>query len=157
MDEPKPKRTYKDSLFCSKFSNPEDLAALHELISGLPTSPDEVSINTLRHALFSLSRNDISFLVGQKFMVLTEEQSSLNQNMPLRMLIYVTLLYRKMLKRKDFFKENCVPLPFPEFYELYCGTKAQPLESKLSLSDAFPKDVPYEPPLELIVTRFNIG
>lgn len=157
MDAPKAKRTYKDSLFCSKFSNPEDLAALHELISGLPTSPDEVTINTLKHALFSQVRNDISFLVGRKFMVLTEEQSTLNQNMPLRMLIYVTLLYRRMLKRTDFFKENCVPLPFPEFYELYCGTKDQPLESKIRLSDAFPNEIPTEPPLELVVTRFNIS
>ena len=157
MDEPKPKRAYKDSLFCSMFSNPKDLAALRELISGLPTSPNDITINTLKHALFSQVRNDISFLVGQKFMVLTEEQSSLNQNIPLRMLMYVTLLYRTMLKRRDFFKEQCVPLPMPEFYELYCGTKAQPLESKVRLSNAFPKDIPLEPSLELVVTRFNIG
>ena len=157
MDEPTPKRNYKDSLFCSKFSNPEDLAALHEHINGLPTSPDQITINTLRHALFSQVRNDISFLVGQKFMVLTEEQSSLNQNIPLRMLLYVSLLYRTMLKRRDFFKEQCVPLPMPEFYELYCGNKEQPLESKVRLSDAFPGGVPFEPTLELVVTRFNIG
>ena len=92
-----------------------------------------------------------------KFMVLTEEQSSLNQNIPLRMLLYVSLLYRTMLKRRDFFKEQCVPLPMPEFYELYCGTKEQPLESKVRLSDAFPDDIPFEPTLELVVTRFNIG
>lgn len=157
MDAPKPKRTYKDSLFCSRFSNPEDLAALQELISGIPTSPEEITINTLKHALFSQVRNDISFLVGKKFMVLTEEQSSLNQNMPLRMLIYVTLLYRTMLKKRDFFKEKIVLLPIPEFIELYCGTKEHPPEAKVRLSEAFPKDVPCEPSLELVVTRFNIG
>ena len=157
MDEPKPKRTYKDSLFCSRFSNPEDLAALHELISGRPTAPSDITINTLKDALFSNMRNDISYLVGQKFMVLTEEQSSLNQNMPLRMLMYVAMLYRRMLKDTDFFKESYVPLPAPEFYELYCGTKEQPLISKLRLSNSFPSDIPYEPPLELVVTRFNIG
>lgn len=156
MDESKPKRTFKDSLFCNMFSNQEDLAALRELISGLPTSPGEITINTLKHSLFSQVRNDISFLVGQKFMVLTEEQSSLNQNMPLRMLMYITLLYRKMLKRRDFFKEQCVPLPMPEFYELYCGIKEQPLESEVRLSNAYPKDNPFEPTLELVVTRFNI-
>ncbi len=139
MEEPTPKRTYKDSLFCSRFSNPEDLAALHELISGLPTTPGDITINTLKDALFSNMRNDISYLVGQKFMVLTEEQSSLNQNMPLRMLMYVAMLYRRMLKTTDFFKENCVSLPAPEFYEFYCGTKEQPLISKLRLSDSFQK------------------
>ena len=158
MDMPKPKLTYKDSLFCRRFSNPEDLAALQELISGIPTSPEEITINTLKHSLFSQVRNDISFLSGKKFMVLTEEQSSLNQNMPLRMLIYVTLLYRKMLKKRDFFKEKNVPLPMPEFIELYCGTKEQPPEAKIRLSEAFPMDVPFdEPSLELVVTRFNIG
>ena len=157
MDDPKPKRNFKDSLFCSRFSNAEDLAALREHISGIPTSPGEITINTLRHALFSQVRNDISFLVGQKFMALTKEQSSLNQNIPLRMLMYVSLLYRTMLKRRDFFKEQCVPLPIPEFYELYCGTKEQSLESKVRLSTAFPEDTPFDPSLELVVTRFNIG
>lgn len=157
MDDPKPKRNFKDSLFCSRFSNPEDLAALWEHISLLPTSPDKITINTLKHALFSRVRNDISFLVDQKFIALTEEQSSLNQNMPLRMLLYISLLYRTMLKRRDFFKEQCVTLPMPEFYELYCGTKEQPLEAKVRLSDAFPKEIPFEPSLELVVTRFNIG
>ena len=157
MEQPVPKRNYKDSIFCSKFSNPEDLAALHGIISGLSTAPNDININTLKHALFSQVRNDISFLVGRKFMVLTEEQSSLNQNMPLRMLMYVTLLYRKMLKRRDFFKEQCVPLPMPEFIELYCGNKKQPLETKLRLSDSFPKDTASDSPLELVVTRFNIS
>lgn len=63
MDDPNPKRNYKDSLFCSRFSNPEDLAALREHITGIPTSPDGITINTLKHALFSRVRNDISFLV----------------------------------------------------------------------------------------------
>ena len=71
MDTSKPKRTYKNSLFCSKFSNPKDLAALRELINGHPTPSDEITINTLKHVMFSRVRNDISFLVGQKFMVLT--------------------------------------------------------------------------------------
>ena len=77
--------------------------------------------------------------------------------MPLRRLLYISLLYRTMLKRRDFFKEKCVPLPMPEFYELYCGTKEQPPESEVRLSSAFPKDIPLEPSLELVVTRFNIG
>ena len=64
MDAPKPKRTYKDSLFCKKFSNPEDLAALQTLISERPTSPEEITINTLDHALFSQERNDSTMCKG---------------------------------------------------------------------------------------------
>jgi len=68
----------------------------------------------------------------------------------------VTLLYRKLLRRTDFFSEKRIPLPVPEFYEFYCGPKDQPPESTLCLSESFPKDIPFAPPLELVVTRFNI-
>ena len=73
------------------------------------------------------------------------------------MLIYVSLLYRSMLEKRDFFKTITVPLPMPEFIELYNGKKEQPPETKIRLSDAFPQDILAEPPLELVVTRFNIG
>ncbi len=79
-------------------------------------------------------------------MVLQEAQSTLNQNIPLRMLVYVTLLYRKLLRRTDFFSEKRIPLPVPEFYEFYCGPKDQPPESTLRLSESFPKDIPFAPP-----------
>jgi len=157
MDEDKPKRTYKDSVFRNKFSNPADLSAIHTRITGIPTNPDDITINTLGHVFFSLERNDLSYLVNNRFIVLCEEQSSLNQNMPLRMLVYITMLYRRMLKRRDFFLASRVPLPVPEFYEFYCGSKEQPLASTLRLSDSFPKDIPFAPPLELVVTRYNIG
>ena len=151
------KRTYKDSVFRSRFSNPADLSAIHTMLTGIPTKPEDITINTLQHVFFSLERNDLSYFVGNRFIVLFEEQSSLNQNMPLRMLVYITMLYRKLLKRRDFFRENRVELPMPEFYEFYCGVKEQPLVSTLRLSDSFPKDAPFHPPLELIVTRYNIG
>ncbi|MBQ7479314.1 MAG: Rpn family recombination-promoting nuclease/putative transposase [Selenomonadaceae bacterium] len=151
------KRTYKDSVFRSRFSNPKDLAAIHSLITGSPTKPEDITINTLKHVFFRLERNDISYLVKNHFIVLFEEQSSLNQNMPLRMLVYITMLYRRLLKRRDFFRESRIPLLMPEFYEFYCGTKEQPLVSTLRLSDSFPKGSPFPPPLELVVTRYNIG
>ena len=102
MDEAKPKRTFKDSVFRSRFSNPTDLSAIHTRITGIPTKPEDITINTLKHVFFSLERNDLSYLVNHRFVVLFEEQSTLNQNMPLRMLVYITMLYRKMLKRRDF-------------------------------------------------------
>ena len=157
MDDPTPKRTYKDTIFRSYLSNPLYLSGLHQHITGIHIPPKQLTINSLKHIFFSLARNDISFLAGDRYMVLTEAQSTVNQNMPLRMLIYVTLLYRKLLKRTDFYLENRRPLPYPEFYDFYIGTKEQPLESKLRLSDSFPQDIPLKPTLELVVTRFNIS
>ena len=156
MDDPKPKRTYKDTIFRSYFSTPLHLSGLHRHITGIHIPPEQITINTLKHVFFSLSRNDISYLAGKRYMVLQEAQSTLNQNIPLRMLVYVTLLYRKLLRRTDFFSEKRIPLPVPEFYEFYCGPKDQPPESTLRLSESFPKDIPFAPPPELVVTRFNI-
>lgn len=62
MNEDKPKRTYKDSGFRNKFSNPADLSAIHTRITGIPTNPDDITINTLGHVFFSLERNDLSYL-----------------------------------------------------------------------------------------------
>lgn len=157
MESPTTNRRYKDSVFRMYLSNPVYLADIHQLLTDIPTSPADIKINTLKHVFFSLEKNDISYLVNNRYMVLTEGQSTLNQNMPLRMLFYVTLLYRKLLKRRDLFQENRITIPMPEFYELYCGTKEQPPIVKLRLSDAFPKGAVLAAPLELVVTRYNIG
>jgi hypothetical protein len=46
----------------------------------------KITINTLGNVLFLGRRNDISFLVGYKPVVLIEHQSTINSNMPLRFL-----------------------------------------------------------------------
>lgn len=48
---------------------------------------------------------------------------------------------------------------FGRRYILYVNipTLLNQLESNIRLSDAFPQDIAFEPSLELVVTRFNIG
>ena len=48
-----------------------------------------VTINTLENVLFMELINDISFEIGGKLVVLIEHQSSVNQNMPLWLLMYI--------------------------------------------------------------------
>ena len=42
----------------------------------------EIKINTLDEVFFKKQRNDLSFLIDNKFMVLVEYRSTLNENMP---------------------------------------------------------------------------
>jgi hypothetical protein len=41
--------------------------------------------------------NDISFEIGDKLVVLIEHQSTINPNMPLRLLLYIGRVYEKIL------------------------------------------------------------
>ncbi|MDR2044572.1 MAG: hypothetical protein LBQ15_09455 [Clostridium sp.] len=52
-----------------------------------PDTP--VTMKTLDDVLFMDRVNDLAFLVGDLLIVLMEHQSSLNENLPLRLLLYV--------------------------------------------------------------------
>jgi hypothetical protein len=42
--------------------------------------------------------NDISFEIGGKLVVLIEHQSTINPNMPFRLLMYISRVYEKIMK-----------------------------------------------------------
>ena len=147
------KNNYRDSLFRKYFEHPDKLAALHELLTGIPTAEQNVEIKTLKSVLFNRLKNDISFKVGDRFIVLFEHQSTINPNMPARMLLYSAMLYRKMLSKESIYSKKLIPLPAPEFYVLYNGKEAWTDNSKLYLSSAFAEN---QHNLELVVTVRNI-
>ena len=103
MTGAKPKRNYKDSLFRQYFETPNYLAGFHKRLTGIPTSAEDIKINTIKTIMFNSQRNDISFLANDRFMVLSEHQSSINENMPLRMLLYVAMLYYRQVRRKTLY------------------------------------------------------
>ncbi|MDR3193565.1 MAG: Rpn family recombination-promoting nuclease/putative transposase, partial [Treponema sp.] len=79
-------REYKDTVFSRLFTNPDALRELYGAISGTPLPPETpVLINTLKDVLFKGRMNDISFIVGGVLVVLIEHQSTINENMPLRL------------------------------------------------------------------------
>ena len=92
----KPNREYKSSMFKDLFSN---VTAALELYNALTSShftvDDGLFFTTLENALFMDWLNDISFMIGDKLVVLIEHQSSINENMPLRALIYIARFTRK--------------------------------------------------------------
>jgi hypothetical protein len=157
-------REYKDSLFSWLFSNPETLRELYGALSGI-LLPSElpVIVNTLESALFKGLLNDISFIVGDRIVVLIEHQSTVNENMPLRLLLYIARLYEQLTNQKDLYRARKILLPAPEFIVLYNGAAPYPDETTLKLSDCFRGLAelglaPRLPPaLELIVKVYNIN
>ena len=102
----KKKRTYKDSLFPDLFYSDRDAKRnLIELYNALydENIVDAVDIQLMRieNTLFQSLRNDVSFVVGNRRIVLTEHQSTINENMPLRCLLYIAREYEQIIPVKS--------------------------------------------------------
>jgi hypothetical protein len=131
-------RKYKDSVFSWLFSDPDTLRELYGALSGITLPPEApIIINTLEGILFKARMNDISFIIGDLLVVLIEHQSTVNENMPLRLLLYIAKIYEKITGEKDIYRGKRLPLPLPEFIVLYNGTAPYPDEKILRLSDSF--------------------
>ena len=89
-------------------------------------------------------------------LMLYEHQSTVNPNMPLRHLIYVTKVLQGITRDADLYGSALVKIPTPRFVIFYNGVERQPRQKILRLSDAFGKKTD-EPELELMVTLYNIN
>ena len=148
------KKNYKDSVFRNIFKNKRRLQSLYKALSGQEIPLHEIRINTLSGVFFNDIKNDISFQIGNRMIILMEHQSTWNPNMPLRMLEYVAKLYGRNLSKDMPYKSTIIPIPAPEFYVFYNGTQQEPYYTQLKLSDAFAtKSIA----LELIVDTYNIN
>lgn len=119
-------------------------------------SNPKIEVNTLQNVLYMDRVNDISFTVDGKLVILVEHQSTLNRNMPLRMLIYMGRLYEKILNLDSIYKTEMIKIPTPEFIVLYNGTDACPDEWEQKLSEAYIEQG-RELGLELKVKVWNIN
>ena len=157
-------KRHKNSVFSALFSNPETLRELYSAIEGIDIPPDAViNINTLSDALFMKQINDVSFTINDRIVVLIEHQSTINENVPLRLLMYIGRIYEKIIDRKKLYKQKVYKIPTPEFIVLYNGADPCPDHQKLRLSTAF-KNVDELKlsengafPLELTVQVYNIN
>jgi hypothetical protein len=155
---------FKSTVFSTLFSDPDVLRELYGALEGVNLPADiPVTINTLEDVLFMDMKNDISFEIGGKLVVLIEHQSTVNPNMALRLLMYIARVYEKIISDENIYSSRLVPIPRPEFFVLYNGVAPYPDEEILKLSDAFvslsPLDLPPKdkPVLELVVKVLNIN
>lgn len=72
------------------FNDKENLLSLYNAVNKTSyTETDNFEITTLENAVYINYKNDVSFIFGFELM-LYEHQSTVNPNMPLRNLSYVT-------------------------------------------------------------------
>jgi len=131
-------REYKATLFSGLFSEPNNLRELYNALADTNYGEETpIEINTLENVFFNDLKNDVSFTIDDRFVVLLEHQSTINANMPLRCLMYIARVYEKITEDRAIYKEKMQKIPIPEFIVLYNGTKHFPAERILRLSDAY--------------------
>ena len=156
----KENREIKNSVFVDLFyedeSAEENEIALFNAIHDQPL-PDGTKIRKFRvdNTIYMNFQNDISFDAGGKVIVFGEHQSTVNENMPLRSLLYIGRAYERIVPPRSRYKKKLVPLPTPEFYTFYNGKEKWQKEQELCLSDAYIVKE-NEPNLELKVKVINI-
>ena len=152
----KMQRNYKDSIFRMLYLDKKELLSLYNAVNGTHyTDVNGLEINTLQNAIYMNMKNDVSFLFN--FQVnLYEHQSTVNPNIPLRDLLYVSKLLQNIVKDCDLYGTTLVKIPAPKFIVFYNGKQIQPERKVYKLSDAFSKKQD-APELELIVTVLNIN
>ena len=156
-------REHKSSVFSLLFSDPDILRELYSAIEGIDLPPDvPVNINTISGVLIREMRNDISFIIDNRLIVLIEHQSSISENLPLKIFKYVEKVYDKIVDYSKIHIRKHIKIPKPEFIVLYNGKETYPKNKTLRLSDAF-MDMEglaidkSQSSLELIVQVYNIN
>jgi len=117
----------RDTMFRHLFKIPSHFIPLLEKCRG-----ENVNLTENQITLFDLDtdyairprRNDISFLVDGKIVILVEHQSTINPNMALRLFLYYNELLQLWIKQNNinlYGNKKIESLPLPEFYVVYDG------------------------------------
>lgn len=123
-------------------------------------APEKVCYNltTIEDALYMSMKNDLSFLIADT-MNFYEHQSTVNPNMPVRMLIYAGMVYSRYVEdagnRINLYSSRQQPLPVPKLVCFYNGLREQPDRTILELKTAFPEGA--EADISARVTMLNIN
>lgn len=151
-----PQAKYRDTVFRMLFSDKKELLLLYNAVNNTTYgNPDELSVTTLENAIYMTVKNDISCVVDMR-LNLYEQQSTVNPNLPLRDLDYVSRNFAQFYIRKDIYSPKLIQLPNPKFIVFYNGEIPQPALREMCLSDAYIHKEEH-PSLELIVTQININ
>lgn len=130
-------RNYRDTLFRMLFRDKERLLSLFNAVNGTHyDDPEELMITTLEGALYLGMKNDVSCMIDM-MMQLYEHQSTVNPNMPLRNLFYVSDLLQKYVYEKglDIYSRKQIKIPTPKFVVFYNGEEEQPERKEFLLKN----------------------
>ena len=148
---------YKDNVFCMLYREKENLLDLYNALRGSNyTNIDDLQVTTLNGGSYMKYKNDASFVLNMS-LYMFEQQSSKNENMPLRFLHYLSDVYREMFSNDVLHRRSMIKIPVPHFVTFYNGLeKWIEEEEEIKLSDMY--EIPVDnPQLELKVRVININ
>ena len=149
-------RIYKDRLYKMIFNDKSELLKLYNAINGTSyENPEMLTITTLDNAIYMTIKNDLSFIIDMR-LALYEQQSTVNPNLPLRFLMYITDIYSSYTRDMNLYSSAKVQIPQPSFVIFYNGSAAQPDRTEYLLSSLFCPATD-EPALELKAIMLNIN
>lgn len=149
-------RIYKDRLYKMIFNDKSELLKLYNAINGTHyDDPAMLTITTLDNAIYMTMENNLSFIIDMH-LALYEQQSTVNPNLPLRFLMYITDIYSAYTKDMNIYGSKKVQIPLPSFVIFYNGVKSQPDRTEFFLSELFHPTTD-QPALELKAVMLNIN
>ena len=149
-------RNHKDNVFCLLYREKKNLLSLYNAMNGTSyENEQELEAVTLEEAICMKMRNDAAFVIDST-LNLYEQQASVNPNMPLRDLYYVTEELKKIAPPGRLHRTTKVKIPASHFVMFYNGAAKQPERMTYRLSELFFREEK-APGLELVVTAVNIN
>ena len=149
-------RNHKDNVFCLLYRDKKNLLSLYNAMNDTSyENEEELEVVTLEEAICMKMRNDAAFVIDST-LNLYEQQASVNPNMPLRDLYYVTEELKKIAPTGRLHRTTKVRIPAPRFVVFYNGSADRPERMTYRLSELFSREEK-EPELELVVTAVNIN
>ena len=133
-------REYKSDVFSMLMEEKENALEVYNAVNNTHyTDPELVEMKTLDNHGFSLSvRNDAAFMIDASLSIY-EHQSTICPNMPIRGLVYYTIIVQDIIKGKNVYGSKKIPLPRPNFIIFYNAEASSPEYQEVNLSDLYMK------------------
>lgn len=121
------KYTAKDSVFTSLFREPKYLLQLYQALhpEDLEATEDSIKNVTITNVLLDQYYNDVGFQIGEKLIILVEQQSSWSINIVVRCLLYLAQTYQEYFEstKQNVYGSKKLELPRPELYVIFTGNR----------------------------------
>lgn len=121
------KYTVKDSVFTSLFREPKYLLQLYQALhpEDLEATEDSIKNVTITNVLLDQYYNDVGFQIGEKLIILVEQQSSWSINIVVRCLLYLAQTYQEYFEstKQNVYGSKRLELPRPELYVIFTGNR----------------------------------
>ena len=125
-------RNAKDSVFCDLFEKPEYLIQLYRALhpEDKKTQESDLTIVTLSSVFLKEIYNDLGFMLGNRLIVLVEEQATFSYNIVVRLLIYLAETYRRYIDRNELDEYSTTRIELPNHFARYHGGKLSTTRTK---------------------------